>query len=391
MTMVIVGGGLAGAKAAETLRAEGYSGRVVLVGAETELPYERPPLSKGLLLGSAERDSVYVHDAGWYDANDVELLLGTQMTELDPQAKQVTLSDGQRLGYDKLLLATGSRPRRLDVVEGRYLRTLSDSDTLDAEISEGKHVVIIGAGWIGLEIASAATNRGADVTVLEMAQLPLQRVLGDEVAQIFANLHTEHGVKFHFGASVTAESIAALRPDLVLIGVGVKPNVEAAQQAGLRVDNGILVDDALRTSNPDIFAAGDVANAYHPLLRKHIRVEHWANALNQGPVAAKSMLGQQVSFDLLPFFFTDQYDLGMEYSGYAGPGDFDRVVFRGSVDTREFLAFWTSEGRVLAGMNVNVWDVQDDIQTLIRAGCDGKTVDLDKLANPDVPLGELTN
>jgi 3-phenylpropionate/trans-cinnamate dioxygenase ferredoxin reductase subunit len=164
-----------------------------------------------------------------------------------------------------------------------------------------------------------------------------------------------------------------------------------AQQAGLHVDNGIVVDETLRTSDPHIYAAGDVANAYHPLLRRNIRVEHWANALNAGPVAARSMLGQNVSYDNLPFFYTDQYDLGMEYSGYAAPGEYDRVVFRGSVPTREFIAFWTSEGRVLAGMNVNVWDVQDDIQALVRAGCDGKPVDLDRLADPDVPLGDLAS
>jgi NADPH-dependent 2,4-dienoyl-CoA reductase/sulfur reductase-like enzyme len=389
MTMVIVGGGLAGAKAAETLRAEGYSGRIVLVGAEPIRPYERPPLSKGLLVGSEERENVFVHDAGWYDANGVELLLGTQMTELDPGAKQITLSDGQRLGYDKLLIATGSSPRRLDIEGGRYLRTLAESDALDAELAEGKHVVIIGAGWIGLEIASAARNRGAEVTILEMANLPLQRVLGDEVAQIFADLHREHGVNLHFGAQVSQDVVSGLNPDLVLVAAGIQPNVEAAQRAGLHVDNGIVVDESLRTSDPDIYAAGDVANAYHPLLRRNIRVEHWANALNTGPVAARAMLGQQVSYDLLPFFFTDQYDLGMEYSGYATPGDYDRVVFRGSVPTREFIAFWTREGRVLAGMNVNVWDVQDDIQTLIRAGYAGKAVDLERLADPEVALIEL--
>lgn len=389
MTMVIAGAGLAGAKAAETLRTEGYSGRVVLIGEEGERPYERPPLSKGLLLGSAERESVYVHDAQWYSANAVELLLGTRLTEFDPRAKQVTLSDGQRIGYDKLLLTTGSSPRRLDIPGALYLRTLADSDAIDTSLASGKRIVIVGAGWIGLEIASAARNRAAEVTILEMAQLPLQRVLGDEVATIFADLHREHGVTFHFGATVTPELVAGLNPDAVVVGAGIKPNVEIAEAAGLRVDNGIVVDASLRTSNPDVFAAGDVANAYHPLLRKNIRVEHWANALNMGPAAAKSMLGQDVSYDQLPFFYTDQYDLGMEYSGYASPGEYDRVVFRGSVDTREFLAFWTREGRVLAGMNVNIWDVQDDIQALIRAGCDGKPVDVARLADPDVPLGDL--
>jgi 3-phenylpropionate/trans-cinnamate dioxygenase ferredoxin reductase component len=391
MTMVIAGAGLAGAKAAETLRAEGYSGRVVLMGEENERPYERPPLSKGLLLRTAERESVYVHEAGWYEANNVELRLGTRLTGLEPQAKQVTLADGESLGYEKLLLATGSRPRRLEMAGGRYLRTLADSDAIDAELTEGKRVVIVGAGWIGLEIAAAARNRGADVTVVEMARLPLQRVLGDEVAQIFADLHRANGVTFHFGAHVTQDFVTSLNADLLVVGVGIKPNVELAQLAGLSVDNGVVVDESLRTSDPDIFAAGDVANAYHPLLRRHIRVEHWANALNSAPAAARAMLGQSVSYELLPYFYTDQYDLGMEYSGYVTPDGYDQVVFRGSVDTREFLAFWTQEGRVLAGMNVNIWDVQDDIQALVRAGYAGKPVDLAKLADADVPLADLTS
>jgi NADPH-dependent 2,4-dienoyl-CoA reductase/sulfur reductase-like enzyme len=389
MTMVIVGAGLAGAKAAETLRAEGYSGRVVLIGEESERPYERPPLSKGLLLGSAERDSVYVHESGWYEANDVELRLGTRIMALDPQAKKVTLADGESLGYGKLLLTTGSRPRRLEMAGGRYLRTLAESDAINVELAEGKRVVIVGAGWIGLEIAAAARSRGADVTIVEMAQLPLQRVLGDEVARIFADLHRARGVIFHFGAHVTQDFVTSLNPDLLVVAVGIKPNVELAQQAGLSVDNGIVVDESMRTSDPDVFAAGDVANAYHPLLRRHIRTEHWANALNSAPAAAKAMLGQEVSYDLLPYFYTDQYDLGMEYSGYVSPDGYNGVVFRGSVETLEFLAFWVHEGRVLAGMNVNTWDVQDDIQALVRAGYAGKAVDLAKLADPDVPLGNL--
>ncbi|MGC1211970.1 MAG: FAD-dependent oxidoreductase [Micromonospora sp.] len=410
-TFVIVGAGLAGAKAAQTLREEGFDGRVVLLGEELERPYERPPLSKGLLLGTTPRHDVYVHDAGWYEDNDVELRTGAQVTAIDRDGRQVVLADGERLGYDTLLLATGSTPRRLDVpgadLDGvRYLRTLADSDRIAEALTDRAHLVVIGAGWIGLEIAAAARQRGAAVTVVEAADLPLQRVLGDEVARVFADLHRCHGVTFHFGAGVRllrgADRVSSvlltdgteLAADTVVVGVGVQPNVQLAEAAGLKVDNGIVTDARLRTSDPQIYAAGDVANAYHPLLGRHIRVEHWANALNGGPAAARSMVGQQVEYARLPYFFSDQYDLGMEYSGWVAPHGYDRVVFRGDPAvvadrSSEFMAFWVSGGRVLAGMNANVWDVTDQIQALVRAGHGGRTVDLDRLADPRVPLVDL--
>ncbi|MGW5670316.1 NAD(P)/FAD-dependent oxidoreductase [Micromonospora sp. NPDC003776] len=410
-TFVIVGAGLAGARAAQTLREEGFEGRVVLFGAEPERPYERPPLSKGLLLGTTPRPDVYVHDADWYAANRVELRTATRVTGIDRDARQVVLADGERLGYDRLLLATGSTPRRLDVpgadLDGvRYLRTLADSDRIAEALTDGAHLVLIGAGWIGLEIAAAARRHGATVTVVEAADLPLQRVLGDEVARIFADLHRRQGVTFHFGvgvrqlegagrvSSVLLTDGTRLATDTVVVGVGVQPDVALAEAAGLKVENGIVTDARLLTSDPHIYAAGDVANAYHPLLGRHIRVEHWANALNGGPAAARSMLGQQVEYARLPYFFSDQYDLGMEYSGWVAPGGYDRVVFRGDpavVDggAPEFLAFWVRDGRVLAGMNANVWDVTDQIQALVRAGHGGRGVDLAGLADPRVPLGDL--
>jgi 3-phenylpropionate/trans-cinnamate dioxygenase ferredoxin reductase subunit len=411
-TFVIVGAGLAGAKAAQTLREEGFGGRVLLLGEEPDRPYERPPLSKGLLLGTTPRRDVYVHDAGWYEANDVELHPATQVTSIDRAARQVTLDDGEKLGYDNLLLATGAAPRRLDVpgadLDGVfYLRTLADSDRIAEALTEQAHLVVIGAGWIGLEIAAAARQHGAAVTVVETADLPLQRVLGDEVARVFADLHRNHGVTFHFGAevrqlrgtgrvsSVLLADGTQLAADTVVVGVGIRPNVQLAEAAGLAVDNGIVTDAALRTSDPHIYAAGDVANAYHPLLGRHIRVEHWANALNGGPAAARSMLGQQVEYARLPYFFSDQYDLGMEYSGWVAPDGYDRVVFRGDpvmVDGRapEFMAFWVDgHGRVLAGMNANVWDVADQIQALVRAGHGGRAVNLAELSDPQVPLGSL--
>ncbi|MEU5811244.1 FAD-dependent oxidoreductase [Streptomyces sp. NPDC047718] len=401
---VIVGAGLAGAKAAQTLREEGFDGPLVLIGEESERPYERPPLSKGYLLGKDERETVYVHPSQWYTEHDVDLRLGTTVTAIDAAGHEVTLADGSRLRYVKLLLTPGSSPRHLPVpgaaLDGvHYLRRLSDSDRIKKVFTSASRIAVIGAGWIGLETAAAARTAGVEVTVLESAELPLLRVLGREVSQIFADLHTDHGVDLCFGVQVAeitgtgGHAIGVLLADgsridadAVIVGVGITPNTQLATAAGLDVDNGIRVDAHLRTSHPDIYAAGDVANAFHPLLGKHIRVEHWANALNQPQTAAKAMLGQDVTYDRVPYFFTDQYDLGMEYSGYVEPGGYDRVVFRGRTDTREFIAFWLAEDRVLAGMNVNVWDVTDPIRALVTSG---KPVDPTRLADPDVPLNDL--
>jgi 3-phenylpropionate/trans-cinnamate dioxygenase ferredoxin reductase component len=399
-TFVIVGAGLAGAKAAETLREEGFAGRVVLIGAETERPYERPPLSKGLLLGTAGRDRPYVHDAGWYAAHEVDLRTGATVTGIDRIGHTVTVSGGERLRYDRLLLATGASPRTLPGVDMEgvlTLRTLADSDRISAALRPGVRLVIVGAGWIGLEVAAAARERGVSVTVVESATLPLQRVLGDRIAGVFAGLHSDHGVDLRLGAKVqglTDRQVAladgtTLEGDAVLVAVGVRPNTDLADRAGLAVDDGVLVDHRLRTSDPDIFAVGDVASVDHPLLHARIRVEHWANALDGGPVAARAMLDRDVRWDRLPYFFTDQYDLGMEYAGWVPPGATADVVIRGDLAAREFIAFWTIDGRVAAGMNVNVWDVTDAIQALIHAGLRGATVDPAALADPDIPLEDL--
>ncbi|OKI52000.1 NAD(P)/FAD-dependent oxidoreductase [Streptomyces sp. MJM1172] len=401
---VIVGAGLGGAKAAQTLREEGFDGPLVLIGAERERPYERPPLSKGYLLGTQEREQAYVHPERWYTEHDVDLRLGATATALDTAARRVTLTDGSRVDYAKLLLTTGSAPRRLPVpgadLDGvLYLRRLEDSDRLKAALRSGATIVVIGAGWIGLESAAAARAAGCRVVVLESAELPLLRVLGREVAQIFADLHRDHGVDLRFGAriaSITGDGAAAdgvlladgtrLAADAIVVGVGITPNTGLAEEAGLEVEDGILTDDHLRTSSPDVYAAGDVANAHHPFLGRRIRVEHWANALNQPQTAARAMLGQDAAYDRLPYFFTDQYDLGMEYTGHVEPGGYDRVVFRGSTATREFIAFWLAGDRVLAGMNVNVWDVTEPVQALIRSRA---PIDPARLADPEVPLESL--
>ena len=401
---VIVGASLAGAKAAETLREEGFDGQIVLIGEEDERPYERPSLSKDYLLGKAERETIYVHPQAWYADHGVDLRLGTLVTGVDPLAHEVTLADGSRIGYGKLLLATGSAPRRLPLpgadAEGvLYLRRVGDSDRIRATLQTATRIVVIGAGWIGLETAAAARSAGVEVTVLEAAELPLLRVLGREVAKSFAGLHREHGVDLRFGVQVAeitesggqADGVrladgSHIPADAVVVGIGITPNSQLAEAARLEVGNGIVVDAGLRSSDPDIYAAGDVANAYHPLLGRHVRVEHWANALNQPQAAARAMLGQDVAYDRVPYFYTDQYDLGMEYAGYVEPGGYDRVVFRGDLEGREFIAFWLRGDRVLAGMNVNIWDVNEVIQAIVRGG---RTVDASRLADPGVPLDEF--
>ncbi|MBQ0850424.1 FAD-dependent oxidoreductase [Streptomyces sp. BH-SS-21] len=403
-TFVIVGGGLAAGKTAEELRRAGHQGPVLVIGDESERPYIRPPLSKGYLLGKEERDSIHVHPEGWYRDNGVDLLLGTTVTSVDVRSKEVALSDGQRVRYAKLLLATGSSPRRLSVPGADfgnvlYLRRVGDSERLKAAFTPGARIVVIGGGWIGLETAAAARMAGAHVTVLEHSELPLLKVLGREAAEVFAALHRDHGVELYpravteriTGSGSLADGVLLadgrqLPADAVVVGVGITPNVGLAEAAGLEVNNGIVTDARLRTSDPDVFAAGDVANAFHPRLGRHLRVEHWANALHQPRTAALSMLGKNAVHDRLPYFYTDQYDLGMEYTGYTEPGGYDRVVFRGEPDERRFIAFWMSGSRVLAGMSVNVWDVIDDIRSLIES----EVVTEDGvLSDPDVPLQNL--
>jgi len=396
---VIAGASLAGAKAAETLRDEGFDGDIVLLGSESERPYERPPLSKGYLLGSDERDSVYVHAVGWYAENGVDLREGVTVAAIDRSARTVATSSGAQVSYDKLLLATGASPRRLnfpgsDREEVLYLRTIADSDRLRSAFQPGTRVVVAGAGWIGLETTAAARAAECAVTVLEPQSGALTDQLGPELGAVFADVHRAHGVEFRFGEKavefrpgmVVSSAGAEIPADVLVVGIGAAPNDDLAAQAGLETGNGVLTDEALRTSDPDIFAAGDVANSFHPLLGRRVRVEHWANALNGGPAAARSMLGQAVRYDPVPYFYSDQYDLGMECAGLPSPGTYDQVLYRGDRDALEFIAFWLSGGVVVAGMNVNVWDVSDDIQALIRAA---RPVDPARLTNPDIPLTDL--
>jgi 3-phenylpropionate/trans-cinnamate dioxygenase ferredoxin reductase component len=400
-THVIVGAGLAGAKAAEALREEGFDGQVVLVGDEPELPYERPPLSKDYLRGESPREKARVHPDDFYAANAIELHIATAVERIDTAAREVALSTGGRLGYDRLLLATGAEPRRLPVpgaeLDGvHYLRDLGDADLLAARLNAGGRAVVIGGGWIGAEVAASARQKGLEVTIVERGHVPLERVLGREVGELYAEVHRDHGVELVTGAEVERFEGAgrvervrladgrAVDGDFVVVGVGVLPRTALAERAGMAVDDGILVDERLEASVPGVFAVGDVANAFHPFYGRRLRVEHWANALNQPAAAAKAMLGKQSSYERLPYFFSDQYEVGMEYSGHATR--WDEVVFRGDPAEREFVAFWLDRGRVVAGMNVNVWDVTAPIQELVRSR---RPVDARRLRDPDGPLEQL--
>jgi 3-phenylpropionate/trans-cinnamate dioxygenase ferredoxin reductase subunit len=402
-TFVIVGASLAGAKAAAELREAGFDGQIVLIGAEPERPYERPPLSKNYLRGESEREKAFVHPDAFYPEHAIQLLTDTTVTAIEPGEGRLTMrgETERELQFDRLLLTTGAEPRRLQVTGADldgiyYLRTIADSEALRARLSEGARLVVIGAGWIGSEVAASARQKGLEVTLIDPLKLPNERIFGPEIGEFYRDVHAQHGVKLLLGEGVEGfegdGSVSGVRTssgktvecDFAVVGVGVVPRVGLAEAAGLEVQNGVVVGEDLKTSAENVFAAGDVANAWHPFYERRIRVEHWANALNQGPAAARAMLGQTVSYDRIPYFFSDQYEVGMEYSGYAT--EWDEVVFRGDRDGGEFIAFWLRGGVVVAGMNVNVWDVNQHVQALIRSR---QQVDTGALTDPDTPLESL--
>ena len=399
-TFIIVGASLAGAKAAEELRERGFDGEIVLIGSEPERPYERPPLTKDYLRGESE-GAPFVHEEDFYAQHEITLLTGTTVAAIDPSRGSITLEGGRELGYDRLLLATGAEPRQIAVpgaeLEGiHYLRTLADCDLLRDRLGGVGHVAVVGAGWIGSEFAASARQTGHEVTVIDPTALPNERIFGTEIGTFYRDAHAAHGVKLVLGEGVESfegdRAVERLRTssgqvidcDLAVVGIGVVPRTGLAEGAGLSIENGIRVDERLETSAPGVFAAGDVAGAWHPFYGERIRVEHWSNALEQGPAAARAMLGESVSFDHIPYFFSDQYEVGMEYSGYAPK--WGEVVFRGDRESGEFIAFWLRDGIVAAGMNVNVWDVSDPIRALIRSR---QAVDRGALTDPDTPLDSL--
>ncbi len=379
--LVVVGGGLAAGTLVTQLRERGYDGDVVLIADEAHAPYERPPLSKDLLLGKGEPADAAVHERPWYADHGVDLRTGTSATAIDLGARRVRAGDDW-LVYDTLVVASGARARHLPMADESgapvlYLRTLDDSLALRERLTKGTRIGIIGGGWIGLEVASAARQHDADVTVLEALDLPLLRVLGPEVAQVFADLHLEHGVDLRTGVQVTAVTPrgegatvalgdgSALDVDLLVVGVGVAPNAELAEAAGLSVDNGVRTDARLRTSDAHVYAIGDVANVDHPVLGYPLRVEHWDTAIKHGETLAATLSGTPTEAAALPYFFTDQYDLGMEYVGNPGPEGYDRVVLTGDVPGRVFRAWWLKGDRVVAGMHVNDWDAIDEIRRIV--------------------------
>jgi 3-phenylpropionate/trans-cinnamate dioxygenase ferredoxin reductase subunit len=399
--VVIVGASLAGAKAAEALRDLGFDGRITLVGEEAVRPYERPPLSKGYLRGESDFDAAAVHEADYYDTHEIDLRTSTTVAAVETDAHEVVLGSGDRLSYDRLLLATGAAPRPLSVAGAelpgvRTLRTVDDADALHRAIETSVPVVVIGAGWIGSEVTASARQLGAEVTVVERSSVPLERVLGPTVGAVFGDLHAAHGVRMVHDVGIESitgtDAVEAVRltdgtvvpAGLVVVGVGVSPRAELAEAAGIDVDNGVVTDEYLASSAPDVFAAGDVANAFHPRYQSHLRLEHWSSALNQGPVAAANLLGVKTAYDKTPYFFSDQYDFGMEYRGWARADD--DVVFRRGEAEFEFIAFWLRAERVTAAMNANVWDQGDSIEALVASDA---RVDPALLADPDVDLATL--
>ncbi len=400
-TFVVVGANLAGGRAVETLRQEGFDGRIVLIGEEPDRPYERPPLSKEVIRSEAEPSSVFLRDAGWYDEQRIELQLGVAVTAIDAASKTLTLSGGGTLGYDSCLLATGGRVRRIDVpgekLDGiRYLRSVRDASDLAAELERRPRVVVVGAGFIGAEVAASARTVGCDVTMIEVLEVPLARVLGDDIGKVYAQIHRDHGVDLRLGEGVTGfegsdrvESVVGSSgtrypADLVVIGVGIQPNVELASGAGIDCDNGILVDEGCRTSAPDVFAAGDVANRPDSFSGKRIRVEHFQNAQNQGPAAARSMLGREEPFDEVPWFWSDQYEVNLQMLGHASPDD-GRIV-RGDPSTLDFTALYVRGGRLTAAIAMNRGKDIAAARRLIERRVE---VDPSRAADGDVALRDL--
>ncbi|MGP5194893.1 NAD(P)/FAD-dependent oxidoreductase [Arthrobacter rhombi] len=403
-TFVVVGAGQAGGTAIQKLRSEGFDGRIVLVGAEPHLPYERPPLSKSYLKGEGWLSHKSLLGQQWYDEQDVEVRLEARAVTLRSSDHQVILDDGTTLDYDKILISTGSKARRLkapgaELTGVHYLRTLEDSEALAAALDDATNVVIVGASWIGLETADAARQKGCRVIVIGPGQAPLEASMGARLGGYFAAVHRRHGVEFQLGCrvvgiegegkveSVIVDDGSKFLADVVIVGVGAEPESGFVEKGMLAEDGGIRVDPQMRTQAPDVFAAGDIASVANPLYGQQMRVEHWNNALMEGKIAAHSMLGQSSNFDPAPFFFTDQYDLAVEYAGRVDARTADEPIIRGDLAADRFHAFWIVDNVVVAGLHVNAWDEGiEPVQELIRSQIWVDPVDL---ANPAVPLTQL--
>lgn len=399
-TFVIVGAGLAGASAAATLREEGFDGRIILFGDEAALPYERPPLSKGYLRGEEGLEALRFRDEAFYVEHSIDLRRNVRVERLDLTGRTVVTERGVRQPFDRLLLATGSASRMLGVPGAGlpgvfHLRTIDDADAIRDAAGRAERAVVVGGGWIGAEVAASLRQLGLPVALVAPSSVPLESVLGQRVGSIYRDLHAEHGVELHMGERVASfvggahvrgvgtQRGALIKGDLVVVGVGVVPRVVLARNAGLFVRDGVVVDERLEAAR-GVFAAGDIAAARHPILERRLRVEHWDNAKRQGAAAALNMLGRGVAYDRLPYFYSDQFDLGMEYVGHASAAD--EVVVRGDPASREFIAFWLRDERPVAAMNANVWKVNGALRALVAAK---RPVDRQRLADPDIPLTDL--
>jgi 3-phenylpropionate/trans-cinnamate dioxygenase ferredoxin reductase subunit len=401
-TFVIVGASLAGGGAVATLREEGFDGRVVLIGGEPQLPYERPPLSKEYLRGESSFESALVQPPDFYDQNDIETRFGVWATRVDAAGRAVELDSGERVAYDKLLVATGGRNREIQVpgldLDGIYgLRTVADSDRIRAEVAPGRKAVVVGMGFIGSEVAASLRQSGVDVVVIDRNRVPLRRVLGEKVGRVIQGIHRDHGTSIIFedrvaafeGAGrverVTTERGRRVECDFVVVGLGTEPVTDLLAHTGVGIDNGVVVDEYLRTGVEGIFAAGDVANHYHPVFGRRIRVEHWQNALEQGPAAARNMLEEYEPYEEIPWFWSDQYEHNLQYAGFHT--EWDELVVRGSLEERNFVAFYRKDGQVLAAVAVNRGkDLRRSIP-LIKAQ---EPIGAAKLCDLDVDLRTLT-
>jgi 3-phenylpropionate/trans-cinnamate dioxygenase ferredoxin reductase component len=400
-TFVIVGAGLAGGGAAATLREEGFDGRVVLIGAEPKPPYERPPLSKEYLRGESTFEQALFQPHDFYGENSIETRFGVRVTRVDVTGKEVELDNGESVPYEALLVATGGRNRRIPIpgidLEGIYsLRTVADSDQIRAEVSPGRKAVVVGMGFIGSEVAASLRQSGVEVAAVDRNTVPLRRVLGEEVGRVVEAIHRDHGAELIFedrvaafeGAErverITTQSGRSIECDFVVVGLGVEPVTELLAGTGVKIDNGVLVDEYCRTGVEGIYAAGDVANHYHPVFERHIRVEHWQNALKQGPAAARNMLGENEPYGEIPWFWSDQYEHNLQYAGFHT--EWDELVVRGSMEERNFVAFYRKDGRVLAAVAINRGrDLRRSIP-LIKAQ---EEIAAAKLCDPDTDLRTL--
>lgn len=400
-TFVIVGASLTGGTAAATLRQDGFDGDVILVGAEPHPPYERPPLSKQYLRREVPFEKALVRPTGFYEAHAIDTRFGDAATHIDPAERKVELASGRSVRYDKLLIATGVRNRRppipgLNLENVFDLRSVDDADALRAEVVPGRKAAVIGMGFIGCEVAASLRQQGVEVVCIDPSPTPLFRVLGEKLGQVMSTIHRDHGVDMVFDDVVTrfegsrrVERVITkggrrVDCDFAVVGVGVEPVVNFLDASGVEIDNGILVDEYCRTNVDDIYAAGDVANHYHPLFQKRMRVEHWQNAMQQGAAAARNMLGARKPYDPVHWFWSDQYDVNLQYAGFHR--EWDQVVVRGSLDARNFIAFYLNQQRIDAVVALNRGK---DVRSAIPLVKGRAAVDPRQLADGGVDLRDI--